>query len=90
MLTTIFLAREELDVRQKVGEPANVSLLRIGFLGCAPLHPEKALSLDTLELYHRLRRRHGQLSIQTMARTLCDLHDVCIIPSPCALLLTYY
>lgn len=75
------LARETLEVPQKFEEPANVSLVRLGFLGCSPVDPESAISLDTLELYHRLRQRHGQLSIQTMARTLCDLHDVSILSS---------
>lgn len=82
------LARVTLDVLQEAGESANVSLVSVGFLGCAPLFPEKAISLDTLELYHRLRRRHGQLSIQTMARTLCDLHDVSIAPLAWVPLLT--
>lgn len=63
-------------IRQKADELANVSLLREGLLGCSPETPSVAFSLDTLELYHRLRRRHGQLSVQTMARVLCDLHDV--------------
>jgi hypothetical protein len=40
------------------------------------VNPAVAISLDTLELYHRLRRWHGQLSIQTMAKVLCDLQDV--------------
>lgn len=69
-------AREGINVPQKPNEPANVALLRLGLLGCSPVDPAVAISLETLELYHRLRRRHGQLSIQTMARVLCDLHDV--------------
>ncbi|KAF7976738.1 hypothetical protein HWV62_5710 [Athelia sp. TMB] len=70
------MTRERLcEVHQRPDELANVSLLRQGFLGCSPETPSVAFSLDTLELYHRLRRRHGQLSIQTMARVLCDLHD---------------
>lgn len=75
--------RKYLNVLQKVNEPANVSLVRLGFLGCAPVDPAMAVSLDVLELYHRLRRRHGQLSIQAMVRALCDLHDAST-PSPYA------
>lgn len=63
-------------VSQRPNELANVALLRVGLLGCSPTDPAVAISLDTLELYHRLRRRCGQLSVQSMARTLCDLHNV--------------
>ncbi|KAF7977125.1 hypothetical protein HWV62_4742 [Athelia sp. TMB] len=62
-------------IHQKENEPANLSLLRQGLLGCSPETPSVAFSLETLELYHRLRRRHGRLSVQTMARVLCDMHD---------------
>lgn len=65
-----------LSVYQRHNEPANASLIRVGMLGCSPVNPSVAISLETLELYHRLRRRHGQLSVQAMARVLCDLHDV--------------
>lgn len=73
----LFSAREHMrPIRQKHNELANISLIREGLLGCSPEAPSVAFSLETLELYHRLRRRHGQLSIQTMARVLCDFHDV--------------
>ncbi|THG96932.1 hypothetical protein EW026_g4986 [Hermanssonia centrifuga] len=65
-----------LAVEQADSEPANVALIRLGLLGCAPVDPSVAFSLDTLELYHRLRRRHPRLGIQPMMRTLCDIHDV--------------
>lgn len=63
-------------VLQKPGEEANVALIRAGMIGCSSDDPAVVISLDTLELYHRLRRRNGQLSVQAMERTLCDLHNV--------------
>lgn len=63
-------------IHQKDDELANVSLIQMGLLGCSPKTPSVVFSLSALELYHRLRRRHGQLSVQTMARVLCDFHDV--------------
>ncbi|KAG1851168.1 hypothetical protein F4604DRAFT_1934181 [Suillus subluteus] len=63
-------------IPQLPDEPANVALLRHGFLGCSPVEPSVAVDLATLELYHHLRRRHPQLSIQTITKTLCDLHHV--------------
>ncbi|TFY75474.1 hypothetical protein EWM64_g8539 [Hericium alpestre] len=65
-----------LPIIQCSGEPANVSLIRAGYLGCAPQQPSVAFDLHTLELYHRLRRRHSGLGLLPMARALCDLHDV--------------
>ncbi len=65
-----------MSVLQRVGEPANVSLVREGFLGCSPINPAFAFDLNTLELYHRLRRRHPRLGIQAMMRALCDVHEV--------------
>ncbi|KAG1794598.1 uncharacterized protein HD556DRAFT_1431927 [Suillus plorans] len=55
------------------------ALLRHGFLGCSPVEPSVAVDLATLEFYHHLRRRHPQLSIQTMTKTLCDLHHFSIV-----------
>ncbi|OCH88551.1 hypothetical protein OBBRIDRAFT_734191 [Obba rivulosa] len=64
------------NIPQRPGEFANISLLRLGLLGCTPVIPSVAISLETLELYHRLRRRHAQLGIQPMVRALCDVHNV--------------
>ena len=35
-----------------------------------------AIGLDTLELYHQLRRRRASLSIQSMVKVLCALNNV--------------
>lgn len=65
-------------MHQNINELANVVLLRHRLLGSSPETPSVAISIDTLELYHRLRRQHGQLSVQAMSKTLCDLHNVSI------------
>ncbi|KAI0641354.1 hypothetical protein C8Q79DRAFT_919742, partial [Trametes meyenii] len=61
---------------QRPEERANVALIRCGLLGTSPVYPEAAISLETLELYHRLRCHHPQLGIQPMVRALCDVYDV--------------
>lgn len=61
---------------QRAGESANIALIRDGLLGCAPINPAVAISLNTLELYHWLRRRHPRLGIQPMMRALCDIQGV--------------
>lgn len=65
-----------LSVYQDKDEYANASLLRAGFLGCSPREPSVVISIQTLELYHRLKRRHPRLGIQPMVKALCDLHEV--------------
>jgi len=67
---------QSMNITQREGEPANAALIRCGLLGTAPVHPTVAISLHTLELYHRLRRRQPRLGIQPMARALCDVHKV--------------
>ena len=61
------------------GKGANIALLWHGMLGCSPCNPAVAFSIDMLELYHCLCSRHGQLSLQVMAKVLCNLHNVSII-----------
>ncbi|KAG2121555.1 hypothetical protein BD769DRAFT_1629407 [Suillus cothurnatus] len=56
-------------------ELANISLLKLGFLGCSPLQPTVAVSLHCLELYHQIRRRNPSFSIQAMVKVLCALHN---------------
>lgn len=75
-LTNIYTARTLRSVSQKHEQLANAALLEIGLLGCSPVTPSTAIHLSTLELYYRLRRRHPRLSIQSMVKSLCDLHDV--------------
>ena len=64
------------NIVQRKDEYANVSLIRDGYLGCTPTEPALAISLDTLELFHRLKRRHPRLSVQAMVRALSDIHNV--------------
>lgn len=78
----LFPARRVQTFQQRQGELANTSLLRFGFLGCSPVTPSIAISLTTLKLYYRLRRRHPRLSIQSMVKSLCDLQDVGHLLSP--------
>ena len=69
------------EIYQRKDEFPNVSLIRAGYLGCTPVDPPLAFSLDTLELYYRLKRRHPRLSIQAMVCALADLHNVSLFIS---------
>jgi hypothetical protein len=48
----------------------------MGYLGTSPRDMTVAFSLDVLEVYHRLRRRHPQLSIEAFVRAICDVQEV--------------
>ncbi|KAH7917838.1 hypothetical protein BV22DRAFT_970049, partial [Leucogyrophana mollusca] len=52
------------------------ALVCAGFLGCSPVSPSVAISLDCLELYHQIRRRQASFSIQAITKVLCALHNV--------------
>jgi hypothetical protein len=63
---------------QLFDEKTNVALVRQGYLGCSPIDPSVAISLDCLELYHQIRRRQSSFSIQSMAKVFCAMHNVCV------------
>ena len=66
-------------VRQAPNELGNVSLIQAGLLGCSPLQPTVAITLEALELFHQIRRRQSSFSTQAMAKVLCALHNVSFI-----------
>ncbi|THG99401.1 hypothetical protein EW026_g2930 [Hermanssonia centrifuga] len=72
----VFDRIETRAVKQLAGEWANVSLLRVGLIGCSPHQPTIAISLRALELFHQIRRRQSSFSTQAMAKVFCALHDV--------------
>jgi hypothetical protein len=65
------------SIPQAAEEPANVSLINVGLIGCSPIQPTIAISLKCLELYHQVRRRKPSFSIQAMVKVLCALHNAC-------------
>lgn len=77
LLNKIHICRvHNFPVPQRPNEESNVALIRVGMLGRSPQCPSVAICFDTLKLYLWLRCRNGQLSVQAMARILCDLHNV--------------
>lgn len=54
----------------------NHTLIRYGYLSPSPHDPKVAFSLETLELYHQLRRHNSNLGVQGFIRTLCGLYNV--------------
>ncbi|KAG0692050.1 hypothetical protein DFH29DRAFT_1052446 [Suillus ampliporus] len=64
-----------MSVPQAADELANVSLINVGLLGCSPIQPKIAVSLQCLELYHQIRQRKPSFSVQAMVKVLCALHN---------------
>jgi hypothetical protein len=58
-------------------EEANVCLIKCGLLGCSPRLPTTAITLETLEIYHQIRRRQSSFSVQAISKVICALHGVC-------------
>lgn len=54
----------------------NVTLLRRGYLGSSPSEPNTAFSLELLDLVAAVQRRGPAVSVQIMAKSLCDLRNV--------------
>lgn len=65
-----------MSIHQRHEEQANVSLIRAGVIGCSPMQPTTAVTIECLELYHQLRRRQSSFSTQAMVKTLCALNNV--------------
>ncbi|KAG6876186.1 hypothetical protein C0992_000548 [Termitomyces sp. T32_za158] len=52
------------------------ALVLHGYLGTTPEQPSFAMSLRTLELYYRIRRRKPSFSIEAFAKVICDLYKI--------------
>ena len=63
-------------IDQNVDEEANVALIHHGLLGASPTQPTVAFTMEALEFYHQLRRCQGNISIQTIIKVLCAIHNV--------------
>ncbi|KAG1742350.1 uncharacterized protein EDB91DRAFT_1006085, partial [Suillus paluster] len=63
-------------IHQQLDEPGNAALLHHGLLGCSPIQPTVAICLKCLELYHQIHQHQSSLSIQSITRVLCMLHNV--------------
>ena len=64
-------------IDQNVDEEANVALIHHGLLGSSPTQPTVAFTIEALEFYHQLRRCQGNISIQTIIKVMCAIHNVC-------------
>lgn len=54
----------------------NETIIRQGYLGCAPLHPTLAISIRALESYRQSHRTSPRFSIEAQCKTLCHMNNV--------------
>ena len=59
----------------------NVTLLHYGLLSSNPFKPSIVFTIPTLEMFHRLCLQSPHVSIQAWIRVLCDIHNICHVPS---------
>ncbi|KAG2341415.1 hypothetical protein BDR05DRAFT_1001795 [Suillus weaverae] len=71
----VFAFVSSTSIPQAAEEPANVSLINVGLIGCSPIQPTIAISLKCLKLYHQVHRRKPSFNIQAMVKVLCALHN---------------
>jgi hypothetical protein len=55
------------------------ALVRSGYLPTTPVSPSLAVSLKTLELFHRIRICKPSFSIEVFAKVLCDIYGVSLL-----------
>lgn len=54
----------------------SAALVRNGFIGTSPEHPNTAIAINVLELFRNLSVRCPTLSIQAFVRSLSEMHKV--------------
>ncbi|KAG6893368.1 hypothetical protein C0992_010286 [Termitomyces sp. T32_za158] len=62
--------------RTESSKSVATAMVHQGYLGTTPEQPSLALSIRTLELYYRIRRRKPSFSIEAFAKVLCDIYTV--------------
>ncbi|KAI0039816.1 hypothetical protein FA95DRAFT_1503682 [Auriscalpium vulgare] len=68
------------EIAQAPDEEANIALVRQGLLGASPFLPTLAFSLDLLEFYYCLRRRHPSVGTQGFAKVISAFHNALYYP----------
>lgn len=53
-----------------------VDLMRNGWVAKTPENPGAAVSVKTLELFHRLRQRKPSFSAEALTKVICDYYKV--------------
>ena len=56
-----------------------IDFVKHGFLVKTPMLPEVAISLKTLEFYHRVRLQKALYSAEAFAKVICDFYLICTI-----------
>lgn len=70
------IERREIRIGYVENEDFTSTLARYGYIATAPVHPNLAISLATLDLFRAVRSRCPSLSIQAFVRALDDMHKV--------------
>lgn len=70
------LERSATILRPPESVSAAVDLMANGYVAKSPAQPTIVVSLKTLELLYRLRRRKASFSIEAFAKLVCDYYQV--------------
>jgi len=72
----IFTLAKSALIKRTADQTTAEALCLNGYIGSTPEHPTLALSLRTLDLFHRIRLRKASFSIEAFTKVLCDLYNV--------------
>lgn len=53
-----------------------IDLMAQGWVSKTPEHPSVAVSIATLDLFHRLRQRKPSFSVEAFTKVVCDYYMV--------------
>lgn len=76
------LIREQTVVLSPSNASPTIDLMARGWVAKTPERPTVAVSITTLELLHRLRRRKASFSVEAFVKVVCEYYKVCQIPVP--------
>ena len=65
----------EVNRSEDSSSPA-IDLMRHGYVAKTPDNPRAAVSVRTLELFHRLRQRKPSFSAEAFTKVICDYYRV--------------
>ncbi|KAG6894602.1 hypothetical protein C0992_005460 [Termitomyces sp. T32_za158] len=73
----IFMLDTQVTIRQAAtSKSVAESLVSQGYLGAMPDQPTIALSLWTLDLFLKIKRRKASFSVDAFAKVLCDVYSI--------------
>jgi hypothetical protein len=73
----IFTLQRTCHIPRTAVDKTATALVRCGYIGNTPERPSFAISINTIELFRKLRLRKPSFSVEAFAKVICDCYVVC-------------